>query len=219
MTTEQQQSPSLKIKGPTSFDGDVMKWDNWVFKMVAYSGTIDYRYKKAMTEMLKMDRTTVVDQDWIDDFDLNNPAKDSIKDKSIEQLDSDLYAYFTEQLIGNAHPYILREKFTASGLFVFKSLCDRFNTVSKIKAKGLLQEINGFFFDNSDFLQSMLLWETKIAEYDACSGETYADSQKLCHIANYTTGNLKEHLHPNIQTYDEAVGLITHYFTSKENAK
>jgi hypothetical protein len=60
-------------------------------------------------------KTEPVDNDWIDDFDLNNPNTAATA-RDLKQLDSDLYGFLSEALTGTAHTPVMQEKTSSSGL-------------------------------------------------------------------------------------------------------
>jgi hypothetical protein len=63
----------LRLKGPETFSGDTSKWENWSFTLNNYVSNVDFRLGVALTAVEKSPTTTVIDSDWLDDFDLQNP--------------------------------------------------------------------------------------------------------------------------------------------------
>jgi len=210
----------LRLKGPETFTGDSSKWEHWSFTLNNYVSNVDFRLGVALTAVEKLPSTTVVDSDWIDDFNINNPNH-STDAKDCKQLVNDLFGYLSEKLTGAASTHLNREKGTRNGLAVWQRLVARYGPTLTVRAKNKLTEILNFRFTSKDFMADLDSWELMISEYEADSNDTLQDTVKTNHLNSQATGALREHLdlHPGITSdYNQLVTLITSYYKSKTAA-
>jgi len=210
----------LRLKGPETFTGDTSKWENWSFTLNNYVSNVDFRLGVALTAVEKSPPTTVIDSDWLDDFDLQNPNS-TLDSKDFKQLNNDLFGYLSEKLTGAASTHLNREKGTRNGLAVWQRLVKRYGPTLTVRAKNKLTEILNFRFTSKDFMADLDTWELMISEYEADSSDTLQDTVKTNHLNSQATGALRDHLdlHPGITSdYDQLVNLITNYYKSKATA-
>jgi len=161
----------LRLKGPETFTGDSSKWENWSFTLNNYVSNVDFRLGVALTAVEKLPSTTVVNSDWIDNFDLNNP-NNAADAKDFKQLVNDLFGYLSEKLSGAAATHLNREKATRNGLAVWQRLVGRYGPTLTVRAKNKLTEILNFRFTSKDFMADLDSWELMISEYEADSNDT-----------------------------------------------
>ena len=63
--TDNSTSNRLSVKAPGEFNGRQDNWEKWKNKYVNYVSTVDWRYGNVLTEIEELDRTVMVDDDWI----------------------------------------------------------------------------------------------------------------------------------------------------------
>ena len=187
----------LRLKGPETFTGDTSKWENWSFTLNNYVSNVDFRLGVALTAVEKSSPTTVIDSDWLDDFDLQNPNS-TTDSKDFKQLNNDLFGYLSEKLTGAASTHLNREKSTRNGLAVWQRLVARYGLTLTVRAKNKFTEILNFRFTSKDFMADLDSWELMISEYEADSSDTLQDTVKANHFNSQAPGALRDHLdlHP-----------------------
>ena len=110
---------SLTVKCPGDFTGKQENWEKWKTKYINYTSSIDWRYGQLFRDVEELPRTTKIDKDWLDDWDIQNPVRVSDKTtREVMQLSTDLYAQLTDLLQGTAANLCKRHSKARCGLNV-----------------------------------------------------------------------------------------------------
>ena len=108
---------SLSVKCPGDFTGKQENWERWKTKYINYTSSIDWRYGQLFKDVEALPRTTKIDKDWLDDWDIQNPVRVSDKTtREVMQLSTDLYAQLTDLLQGTAANLCKRHSKARCGL-------------------------------------------------------------------------------------------------------
>ena len=125
--TDYNPTKSLTVKCPGEFTGKQQDWERWKGKYTNYTSSIDWRYGKMFTDIENTDRTLKITEDWISDWDLNNPCRVTDRNtKEIKQLSNDLYGQLSDMLQGPAANLCRKHAKQRCGLSVWKELCNHY---------------------------------------------------------------------------------------------
>ena len=212
--TDNSTSNRLIVKTPGEFNGRQDNWEKWKNKYVNYVSTVDWRYGNVLTEIEELDRTVKIDDDWISDWDLNNPLRTTDKiTKDVKQLSTELYAQLADLLQGTAGNLCRRHLKSRCGLSVWGELCLHYGIKTSLKLRRKLSRIMVYPLPETDFHNQFTAWLTLVAEYETEAGKELDDDIKTAHVTNQLTGPLASHfrLSPNITTFEEMCELIHNY--------
>ncbi len=186
-----QKPPIFSGQGATRFED----WEQWTRKLKFYLATVNPEYERLLN-YAEQSTTPIASNNYAPSH-LDTLTTDEMKIMSADVRQT-LFSFTTGAALVKLNAY--SEK-TTDGFELWRLLAVDFKMKDRDKARKLLRDIMAYHFDENNFEESLLFWETMIAKYERTTMIPLPDEVKISTVLGSTTGPLFEHLTLNADHY------------------
>ena len=196
---------SLKLPLPGKFSGRYEDWEDWSWTFKTYMNMMEPTLAPYMDSCCDMALE-------LTDEDLKDPDSEQITKSRV--LFSRKLHYLLALITEDAAKLVVRQNLTGNGFETWRLLCQKFTLPGTTRDVGLLSQILGFSFSESDFQKDFDRWEDLKKKYERDTKSTIPDSVLIALLVGKTRGALLTHLRLNLaglKTYQKLREEILQY--------
>lgn len=195
------QAASRILKAPHTFSGDdPMSFASWRFQFTSWLTFGDSRYSTLLEKVESLTTAPAI----------------STYDAPEKELAHKLYAVLTSYLRGRCSHIIKAFSKSRDGFAIWYQLMREFEPTSRQRSLALAQALASYpvFAKDKSCLESILVYEQTVQQFEESSGTTYPDELKVATLMRCCTAKLREFLQLNIKedaTYNQVREHIMNY--------
>ena len=195
------QAASRILKAPDTFSGDdPMSFASWRFQFTSWLTFGDSRYSTLLEKVESLTAAPAI----------------STYDAPEKELAHKLYAVLTSYLRGRCSHIIKAFSKSRDGFAIWYQLMREFEPTSRQRSLALSQALASYpvFAKDKSCLESILVYEQTVQQFEESSGTTYPDELKVATLMRCCTAKLREFLQLNIKedaTYNQVREHIMNY--------
>ena len=186
-----QKPPVFTGSGPTKHED----YELWARKIKFYLSTVNPEYERLL-DYAESSATPIVSQNY-EPSDTDTFTKEEMKVMAAD-IRQTMFSFTTGAALVKLNAYSER---TTDGFELWRVLSADYRLRDRDKAGKLLRDIMAYSFDENNYEDALLSWETMIAKYERTTMTLVPDEVKISTILSSTTGPLFEHLTLHADTY------------------